>query len=89
MGETHGTPVVVLEQKGSVLTGTITNPRGQQQLTGTIEGKDAVFAFETVREGQTLSAVYRGTVESRRKMSGTVDFTGALTGSGTWVASKK
>ena len=89
MGQTHGTPTVVLRQKGGVLTGTIANPRGQQMLTGTIDGRDATFAFEAVRDGQTVTGVYRGTVESRTKMSGTVDFTGALTGSGTWVATKK
>jgi hypothetical protein len=89
VGDTHGTPTVVLQQKGSVLTGTIANPRGQQKLAGTVEGKDAVFAFETVREGQPFTGVYRGTVESSRKMSGTVEFTGALSGAGTWVATKK
>jgi len=89
VGDTHGTPTVVLRQKGGVLTGTITNPRGQQTLSGTVEGKEAVFAFEAVRDGQTITGVYRATVESGRKMTGTVDFTGALTGSGTWVGTKK
>ena len=89
IGETQGTPIVVLKQKGGVLTGTITQPRGQQTLTGTIEGSEAVFAFEAVRDGVTVTGVYRGRLESARKMSGTVDFTGALTGSGTWVATKK
>ena len=89
VGDTHGMPTVVLRQKGGMLTGTITNPRGQQPLTGTVEGREAVFAFEVVRDGTPMTAVYRGTVESTRKMTGTVEFTGALTGSGTWVATKK
>jgi hypothetical protein len=89
VGDTHATPIVVLQQKGGVLTGTITQPRGQQKLTGTIEGNDAVFAFEAVRDGRTVTGVYRGKVESRTKMTGTVEFTGALTGAGTWVATKK
>src|ERR1044071_7462221 len=89
VGDTHGMPTVVLNQKGATLTGTLTNPRGQQMLTGTVDGKEAVFSFQAVREGQALSAVYRGTLESRKKMSGTVDFTGALTGSGTWVGIRK
>ena len=89
VGDTHGTPTVVLKQKGGMLTGTLTNPRGQQPLTGKVDGKDAVFSFETVRDGQRLTGVYRATVESRKKMSGTVEFTGALSGAGTWVATKK
>lgn len=50
VGDTHGTPTVVLRQQGGTLT---------------------------------------GTVESKKKMSGTVEFTGGVTGSGTWVATKK
>ena len=86
VGDVHGMPTVVLQQKGGVLTGTITQPRGQQMLTGTVEGANAVFMFEAVRDGRTVTGVYRGTLESKKTMSGTVDFTGA---SGTWVATKK
>ena len=89
VGDTHGTPTVVLRQNGGTLTGTITNPRGQQPLTGTVEGTTAMFSFQTVREGQPTTGIYRGTVESRKRMTGTVEFTGGVTGSGTWVATKK
>jgi hypothetical protein len=48
-----------------------------------------MFSFQVVREGQPTTGIYRGTVESRNKMTGTVEFTGGVNGSGTWVATKK
>jgi hypothetical protein len=86
---TKGTPTVVLEQQGSTLTGTVTNPRGRQRVTGTVKGNQAVFGFETTREGQPFKASYRGTIDSPRRMTGEVEFSGALSGTGTWVATKE
>ena len=85
----QGTPTLVLEQQGATLTGTVSNPRGQQKVTGTVKGDQAVFGFETTREGQPFKASYRGTIESPRRMSGEVEFSGALSGTGTWVATKE
>ena len=89
MNGAQGTPTVVLEQQGATLTGTVTNPRGQQKVTGTVKGNQAVFGFETTREGQPFKASYRGTIESPRRMTGEVEFSGALSGTGTWVATKE
>ena len=89
MDGAQGTPTVVLEQQGATLTGTVTNPRGQQKVTGTVKGNQAVFGFETTREGQPFKASYRGTIESPRRVTGEVEFSGALSGTGTWVATKE
>ena len=85
----QGTPTLVLEQQGATLTGTVSNPRGQQKVTGTVKGNQAVFGFETIREGQPFKASYRGTIESPRRMSGEVEFSGVLSGTGTWVGTKE
>lgn len=85
----QGTPTLVLEQQGATLTGTVSNPRGQQKVTGTVKGDQAVFGFETTREGQPFKASYRGTIESPRRMSGEVEFSGVLSGTGTWVGTKE
>ena len=89
MDGAQGTPTVVLEQHGATLTGTVTNPRGQQKVTGTVKGNQAVFGFETTREGQPFKASYRGTIDSPRRMTGEVEFIGVLSGTGTWVATKE
>jgi hypothetical protein len=89
VGDTHGDPVFSFQQKGETLAGTVTNPRGTQAITGTVKGDRAVFGFEGGRGGGFLKAVYTGTVESPRRMTGTVEFSGDLEGTGTWVATKR
>ena len=89
MGGTQGTPTFVFKQQGQALTGIVTNPRGQQKVTGSVKGNQAVFGFETTREGQSFKGSYRGTIESPRRMTGDVEFKGVLSGTGTWVATKK
>jgi hypothetical protein len=89
MGGTQGTPTFVFKQQGETVTGTVSNARGQQKISGTVKGDKAVFGFEVTRDGQPFKATYRGIIESPTKMTGTVDFSGALTGSGTWAAAKK
>jgi hypothetical protein len=89
MRGTQGTPTFVFKQQGDTVTGTVSNPRGEQKISGTVKGDKAVFGFEVTRDGQPFEATYRGTIDSPTKMTGTVDFSGALTGSGTWTAAKK
>ncbi|HEY7187965.1 MAG TPA: hypothetical protein VH436_15530 [Vicinamibacterales bacterium] len=86
----RGTPTFVFKQDGEKLTGTITNPRGQQKLTGTIKGDKVVFGFEGPgAERGPFKAMYSGKVESPTRMSGTAEFTGSISGTTTWVATRK
>jgi len=89
MGSRQGMLTFVFTQQGERLTGTANNGNGDQKVTGTVNGDKAVFSFEATREGRTLKGTYHGTIESATKMTGTVDFTGSITGSGTWTANKK
>jgi hypothetical protein len=89
VGGTRGTPTLVVSQQGQSLTGTLTNAQGSQKITGTISGDKAVFGFLATRDGATVKATYEGTVESATRMRGRVAFTGAMNGTGAWVATKK
>jgi hypothetical protein len=89
MGSRQGMQTFVFKQQGERLAGTANNGNGDQKVTGTVKGDKAVFSFEATREGRTLKGTYHGTIESATKMSGTVDFTGSISGSGTWTANKK
>ena len=86
---TPGKPTFVFTQSGGKLTGTVTQRQRDQKITGTIEGNQAVFGFEAMRSGEAFTATYRGTIESPTKMTGTVEFSGSVSGTGTWVAAKK
>lgn len=71
-------------------TGTITNTRGQQKLTGTIKGDKVIFGFEGHdAERGAFKAMYSGKVESSTRMSGTAEFTGSISGATTWIATRK
>lgn len=83
----HGDPTFVFKQDKENLTGSYNGPLGQHEVTGTVKDDMAVFSFEFTYEGQTLKAIYKGTVESPTKMTGTVELGGGTTGK--WTAAKK
>jgi hypothetical protein len=88
-GNTQNTPTFVVKQQGERLSGTWLRGDRRADVSGTVKGDKAVFGFEGTRDGRSFKATYRGTIESATKMSGAVEFTGALTGTGTWTAVKK
>jgi hypothetical protein len=79
----------VFKQQGDRLTGTANRGEGDRKVSGTVKGDKAVFGFEAAREGRVVKAAFRGTIESPTKMSGTVEFAGSISGTGTWTATKK
>jgi hypothetical protein len=83
----HGDPTFVFKQEGEKLTGTYSGPLGEQTVTGTVKGDQAVFGFEFKNEDQTVKATYTGKIESPTKMTGTVEFSGGPKGK--WTATKK
>jgi hypothetical protein len=86
---TQGSPTFVFKQEGEKLEGTVTNPRGTQNVTGTIRGNKAMFGFQGTGDGQAFKATYDGTLESAMKMTGRVEFIGSVNGNGTGVATRK
>lgn len=83
----HGDPTFVFREEGENLTGTYSGPLGEQKVTGTVKGDQAVFGFEAKQDDQTFKATYMGKIESPTKMTGTVEFSGGPKGK--WTATKK
>lgn len=83
----HGDPTFVFKQDGDQLTGSYSGPLGEQKVTGTVTGEQAVFGFDFKNEDQTVKATYTGKIESPTKMTGTVEFSGGAHGK--WTATKK
>ena len=63
-------------QKDSELTGTCKGERGEVTIAGKVDGKNVTWKFQIEYEGQILTPVYTGTLESADKISGGVDVQG-------------
>lgn len=87
----HGDPTFVLKQANGKLTGTYSGPMGERQVTGTVNGNQAVFSFEFEQDGSKVNATYTATMDGPGKMHGTLQFKGAEGGgtTGKWTATKK
>jgi hypothetical protein len=57
------TQTLNFEQTGEQLKGTVTTPRGETPLTGTIKGKDIKFSVTRETPGGTMTTEYVGKVE--------------------------
>lgn len=83
-----GTPTVTLKQDGEKLTGHYSSATlGENELTGTIKGKDLKFSFKAGTAGTELEVTYTGTVEDKDSIKGTVDLGGL--GTGTFTAKRQ
>lgn len=78
-----GTPTFVLKQNGDQITGSYSGALGEAKVTGTVQGMDVILSFEV--EGNAV--VYKGKLETDKKMKGSVKL-GTL-GSGTFTAVKE
>lgn len=74
-------------QKDSELTGTCKGERGEVTIAGKVDGKNVTWKFQIEYEGQILTPVYAGTLESTDKISGSVDVQG-MGVSGEFVATR-
>jgi hypothetical protein len=83
-----GTPTVTLTQRGDSLSGSYASETfGQQTLKGSVSNREFTLQFTTDAAGQSLTVVYKGTIESANALKGTVSF-GAI-GSGTFTAQRR
>jgi hypothetical protein len=60
-------------QKDTDLTGSCATDQTPLPIMGKVDGKTVTWQFNTQYEGQTLTAIYSGTLESADKIVGTVD----------------
>ena len=79
----NGTATFVFTQKGDKLSGTYSGALGEAKVTGTVQGNQVEWSFET---GDAGKVVYKGTLEGG-KIKGAAEY-GAV-GKGTFTASKK
>ena len=86
-GAGSGTPTMTFKQDGEKLTGHYSGQLGEADLTGTVKGADISFKFTVDVQGQTLNAVYTGTVDGKDSMKGKVDLVGL--GEGTFTAKRQ
>jgi hypothetical protein len=82
-----GNPSFTFKQDGENLTGTYKGQFGESPLTGTVKGSDIKFSIKINAQGQDLTIVYTGTIESKDSMKGKV-MLGEL-GEGTWTGKRK
>jgi hypothetical protein len=59
-------------QKNNDLTGTCESDRGRLQLTGKLDGKLITWTHKSESPGGPVTVVYKGTVESTAKITGTL-----------------
>src|SRR5262245_3508567 len=86
-GAGSGSPSFTFKQDGEKLTGTYKGQFGEAPLTGTVKGADINFSIKINAQGQDLTVVYKGKIESKDSMKGTVQL-GEL-GEGTWTGKRK
>jgi hypothetical protein len=82
-----GNPTFTFKQEGEKLTGMYKGQFGESPLTGTVKGSDINFSIKISAQGQDLTIVYTGKVESKDSMKGKVVL-GEL-GEGTFTGKRK
>jgi hypothetical protein len=81
------TPAFTFKQDGGTLTGTYKGMLGEAPVTGTVEGKKIRWVVKVNYDGNPVTLVYTGTIESDTLIKGTVDFAGQA--EGTFTAKKE
>jgi hypothetical protein len=82
-----GTPTVSFKQDGDKLTGHYTGQLGDVDLTGSVKGSDFMFSFSSDLQGNKLDVEYKGTIESKDALKGTLSISGL--GNGTFTAKRQ
>ncbi|HEY3441669.1 MAG TPA: hypothetical protein VGK29_12980 [Paludibaculum sp.] len=76
----HATPVFTFKQDGDKITGTYKGMLGEAPVTGTVEGKKVTWTLKANFDGNAVTIIYTGTMESDQLIKGTVDFAGQADG---------
>ena len=73
VGGTASNMTCTFTQKDTDLTGSCETDQAPYEVAGKVDGKTVTWQFKTEYEGQTLTVVYSGTLDSPDKFAGTVD----------------
>jgi len=82
-----GTPTVTLKQDGEKLTGHYVGQLGDVDVTGSVKGSSFTFAFSSDLQGTRIDVTYKGTIESKDALKGSVSIAGL--GEGTFTAKRQ
>jgi hypothetical protein len=82
-----GSPTFTIKQEGDQLTGHYVGTLGEADFTGTQTGKDFTITFSVDAQGMKLDVTYKGTVESKDAVKGTVSIAGF--GDGTFTGKRQ
>jgi hypothetical protein len=82
------TPSVTLKQDGEKLTGHYSSATlGEADVSGTVKGREVIFAFSADAGGMAIEVTYTLTVDSKDSMTGRISLGGL--GEGTVKAKRK
>jgi hypothetical protein len=73
VGGTSSEQACTFTQKDDVVAGTCEGDSGPLPVSGKVDGKNVTWQFNTQWEGQTLTVIYSGALESATKITGRVD----------------
>ena len=76
-----GSPTMTFKQDGEKLTGHYSGQLGEADLTGSVKGSDFTFAFSVDAQGTKLDVTYKGTIETKDSLKGTLSIAGLAEGS--------
>jgi hypothetical protein len=83
----NATPEFTFKQDGSKLTGTYKGMLGEAPIEGTVEGSKIRWVLKVTFDGNAVTVIYTGTIESDKLIKGAVDFAGQA--EGTFTAKKE
>ena len=82
-----GSPTFTFKQDGEKLTGHYVGTFGEADVTGTVKGKEFTIQFSADAQGTKLDMTYKGTVESKDSVKGTLTIAGL--GEGTFTGKRQ
>ena len=82
-----GTPAVTFKQDGDKLTGHYVGQLGDVDLTGSVNGSDFTFSFSSDLQGNKMEVTYKGTIETKDSLKGTLSIAGL--GNGSFTAKRQ
>jgi hypothetical protein len=82
-----GTPTMTIKQDGEKLTGHYSGQLGEADFTGSVKGSDFSFSFAVDAQGTKLDVTYKGTIENKDAVKGTVSIAGL--GEGTFTGKRQ
>lgn len=82
-----GTPTVTFKQDGEKLTGHYSGQLGDVDIAGSAKGSDFSFSFSSDLQGTKLDVTYKGTIENKDSLKGTMTMGGL--GQGSFTAKRQ